>query len=134
MASSAHIRRERGKAILNVLGLSAMRNILCHLLVISMLYVSVEGAWDMAWESHAHQESAAHQLDFADADASNKASGNPSEDVDANHCGHLCHGHTSAIAVAGFAFAAADLHDYRTLNSTPHSIPSQAPPTPPPNV
>jgi|GEM_PF-6544352 len=45
---------------------NAMRAILCQLQVLSVLYVSAEGAWDMKIESPAHRDSMAHQFDVDD--------------------------------------------------------------------
>ncbi|MDT8321740.1 MAG: hypothetical protein RQ826_14565 [Xanthomonadales bacterium] len=107
-----------------------MRTFIYHLLVFSVLCASAEGAWDMARESHAHQQ-AAHQLD---ADSFVPSQSDPAQDDDKYHCGHLCHGHTSAIAMAAVTAETLVSKDYLLFNSLAYSHPSQAPPTPPPNA
>jgi hypothetical protein len=107
-----------------------MRTFICQLLMISVLCASAEGAWDMVWESHAHQHTA-HQ---PDADGSIPAQSDPAQDGDKDQCGHLCHGHASVIAMATLTAEPVFSKDYLFFNSPPHLRLSQAPPTPPPNA
>lgn len=108
-----------------------MRTTVCQILILSVLYMGADAAWDMALESHAHQEAAAHQLeDEPGTNSPPDPTGEPRND----HCGHLCLGHTCAIAMSEPQFAADYGQTHRILDDVPRSIASPAPPTPPPNA
>lgn len=108
-----------------------MRLLICQLLAVSVLFMSAEGAWDMAKESHAHRDNLAHQVDADNHGADNP---NPLSDGDRNQCGHLCHGHMSSITESPDEFLIVATGHYFAFNSPPFSNRSQAPPTPPPNA
>ncbi len=108
-----------------------MKSFWCHVIVLSMLFLSVEGAIDRAASGHAHQnDNAAHlsQTDIADIDA-------PWEASDGEHCERCCHGHVPG----GLGFrVVASVSPITTVHLTDyspevHSL-AQAPPTPPPNA
>ncbi len=113
-----------------------MQTLIRQLLVISVLFMGTESAWDLAIESHAYGDQYAHQSDSGDQDSANQAGSDPDQLPDGNnsHCGHSYHGDASSIVVnlANFGLTLSD--DYYALNSTLYSSRSQAPPTPPPNV
>ena len=96
-----------------------------------MLFMSAEGAWDMAKESHAHRDSMAHQVDVDDQAPPQS---NPLPGGEGNHCDHLCHGHTSSITASFAELVIAASSKYHVFNSSQPSDISQAPPTPPPNA
>jgi hypothetical protein len=108
-----------------------MRLFICHLLVFLVLFMSAEGAWDMAKESHAHRDNTAHQLDV---DGHTPANSDPLSDGAGNQCGHLCHGHTSSITGSSTELVSIESSNYHVIKSSPHSSHFQAPPTPPPNA
>jgi len=108
-----------------------MRIFVCQLLAISVLFMSAEGAWDMAKESHAHGDSLAHQVDADDHDP---ADPKPLSGGDGNHCAHLCHGHMSSITAGSEEFLIIEHGTYIAFQASPFSSQSQAPPTPPPNA
>lgn len=103
-----------------------MKAVLCHLLLISLLFVSIDGAADMAREGHAHAEHAEQQ----------ESSDDPSNpDIDSNHCDRCCHGHapgiSSAVASSAVNNSATD-HEHHHAPSIQNL--GQAPPTPPPTA
>jgi hypothetical protein len=108
-----------------------MRIFICRLLAILVLFMSAEGAWDMAKESHAHRDTLAHQVD---ADDHGSVDPDPLSDGDDNQCGHLCHGHMSSITAGSDALLIVVNGNDIAFSSFPLSSRSQAPPTPPPNA
>jgi hypothetical protein len=105
-----------------------MHTFLCHLLLISMLFVSIEGAADMGKSGHVHDE-------HANFHADPEGSGSDVADIDADHCDHCCHGHLAGISPA------ANSNQCQILTDNDHPRRSsfvknyaQAPPTPPPNA
>lgn len=108
-----------------------MKSFWCLVIVLSMLFLSVEGALDRAANGHAHQsDDASHlaQTDVADLDSSWDAS-------DEDHCERCCHGHVPG----GLAFNATTgipplVSDHQITNSPEVQSLAQAPPTPPPNA
>ncbi len=108
-----------------------MQSLLRQILIISVLFMSTEGAWDMTTESHPHGDQYAHQ---ADADDQASADSEPLSDGDGDHCGSLCHGHLTSITVELASFDLVQPDGYYALNPKLISNGSQAPPTPPPNA
>lgn len=108
-----------------------MRTSICYLLIFSVLYMSAEGAWDMAKESHAHRDNTVHQIN---ADDHTPINPDPLSDESGNQCGHLCHGHTSSITSDSNTLVMVESNRYDAFSLSPHSSLSQAPPTPPPNA
>jgi len=108
-----------------------MRVLICHLLIFSVLYMSAEGAWDMANESHAHRDNTAHDVDVHGHTPVNP---DPLSDGDDNQCSHVCHGHTPGINGSALVLVNLESNNYHSFNSSPHPSLSQAPPTPPPNA
>lgn len=106
-----------------------MRIFICRLLAVLVLFMSAEGAWDMAKESHAHRDGLAHQVD-----ADGPVDPDPLSDGDGNQCGHLCHGHMSSITSGSDEFLIVENGNDIAFSSSPVSDRSQAPPTPPPNA
>jgi hypothetical protein len=108
-----------------------MKSIICQLLAISVLFMSTEGLWDMANETHPHGDIYAHQID---ADHSEISGVDPLTEDCADHCTNYCHGHFSVIPGNDESISLNVDAKYRILASTYFSASPQAPPTPPPNV
>jgi hypothetical protein len=108
-----------------------MRTFICHLLMFSVLFMSAEGAFDMAKESHAHRDNTAHQME---GDGHTPVNPDPPSDESDNQCGHICHGHTSSIISDSnmLVMVASSRYTSFALSSLPTLL--QAPPTPPPNA
>ncbi len=108
-----------------------MRIFICHLLMFSVLFLSAEGAWDMAKELHAHRDNLAHQVNVDDQE---QAQPDPLSDGEGSHSDHLCDGHTFSITASFAGLVIAESNKYNVFNTSPRSEISQAPPTPPPNA
>lgn len=108
-----------------------MRTFICHLLIFSVLYMSTEGAFDMAKESHAHGDNTVHHID---ADGHSPVKPEPLSDDSGNECGHLCHGHSSSITSDSNTLVMVESNRYDAFSLSLHSSLPQAPPTPPPNA
>jgi len=108
--------------------MNTMRSLICHLMLISLLFVSIEGAADMSKTGHAHSD---HSSEQAELDALDK----PVPDQDEDHCDRCCHGHTSGIScnLSGAPLSALDDTHRRGLQPFIKNY-AQAPPTPPPNA
>ena len=109
-----------------------MRSCWCISVIISVLFLSVDGAADSVIKGHAHAAGSAHQFD-------NGAGATPdnTSDTEANgdHCERCCHGHTAGIT----AQVAAIMTAFATGDNEPGRSPhvrnfAQAPPSPPPNA
>lgn len=103
-----------------------MKSILCHLLLISLLFVSIEGAADLGEVGHAHTGHAHEGTDTVV---------DPAQDIEAGHCEHCCHGHT--VAVVGSEKAGlipSPVTNLRARHSNHFANFPQTPPTPPPNA
>lgn len=100
--------------------------LICYLFVFSMLFMSVEGAYDASSGEHPHHDSAVHTVD----------SGTPSLDAHdgEGQCSDCCHGHASSIT-GHLPKSLCESNVQQIVFFQPHfkNIP-QAPPTPPPNV
>ncbi len=108
-----------------------MRSLICHLLVLSVLYMSAEGAFDMTKEPHAHGDSTGHQLI---SDNPLPAQPDPLSDETDKQCGHLCHGHNSSIVSDSNPHLMAVSSRYNPFVLFSIATLLQAPPTPPPNA
>jgi hypothetical protein len=108
-----------------------MRLYICRLLVVSVLFMSTEGLWDMAKEAHPHSDVYAHQVD---ADHSSADGKNPLTEDCQDHCSNYCHGHFSVIPGNDARFSLNSADKYQILATTQLSATPRAPPTPPPNV
>ena len=99
--------------------------------MLSMLFMSAEGAIDTASDGHPHGDDLAHQVDVPESLASNTG---PDASLADDHCEHCCHGHLVSIS--------SKLELAPLVGGTDHQssgIPyvlnyAQAPPTPPPNA
>jgi hypothetical protein len=109
-----------------------MQSLICQLLAISVLFMSTEGLWDMAKETHPHSDIYAHQVDNPNHDIATDV--DPLSDDCADHCQNLCHGHLSSIATNGTEELLVASNTFYALTSSHLSGLSQAPPTPPPHA
>jgi len=107
-----------------------MRARILKLLLVSMLFVSVEGVADAVDELSFHQSHHSHADDtvnkwFPDTDGNDHVLDN---------CEHFCHGHTVGL-VGQLVLAAIPEHEFYAL-TPPVEATSQykAPPIPPPNI
>ncbi len=109
----------------------AMRILLSNFIVLSLLFLSMDGAADRVSVSHPHDDGQARQVDVTKS-----MSADTGTDVDPDeHDTHYCHGHVAGISVS-FAVAAAPagVADPR-YGVMPYLLTyAQAPPTPPPNA
>ena len=111
-----------------------MRSFACQLVVVSLLFVSVEGATDIVIDGIPHGEAAAHQQEFGHS--LDDHNGDLSDrELDGDHCDHCCHVHAVSITTSAPAILLADLTT-RQVPAQSDSIVGlpQAPPTPPPNA
>lgn len=107
-----------------------MRFFVCTAMIVSMLFLSLDGAMDIVSQGHPHGDAA----ELVDADSiTTKLPG--SDTGSENHCEHCCHGHFAGIVVQ---LASMALHPAPgTLRSPPILFDlghARAPPTPPPNA
>lgn len=101
----------------------------CISVMISVLFMSVDGAADSVTEGHAHGDGAIHVADNLES--------NPPIDTepDDDHCERCCHGHSTSISVTVAEVTAPFVAvDQRTGRSGYVRNFAQAPPTPPPNA
>lgn len=105
-----------------------MNTFLTYLVLISMLFVSIEGAADMGKSGHAHDEHASLHIDPDEVGAA-------IPDKDASHCDHCCHGHINVIgSVLIPIHSRIPAGNQRPLSSLFVKNYAQAPPTPPPTA
>ena len=97
--------------------------------MISVLFLSVDGAADSVIAGHAHGSGAIHATDNPEPNSA------PDSELDGDHCERCCHGHTPGISATTASektpFAIAD---HRAGRSAYVRNFAQAPPTPPPNA
>jgi hypothetical protein len=108
-----------------------MRSIVCYVLIISVLFMSTEGLWDMAKETHPHNDLYAHQVDANHPAATDS---NPLSDDCLDHCQNLCHGHLSSIVSNSSEALLLTTESFLTVGNAHIPVLLQAPPTPPPNA
>jgi hypothetical protein len=107
-----------------------MRFFVCLTIILSMLFLSLEGAIDIASQGHPHEDAA----DLADADAAAARLAGGDNEPEPEYCEHCCHGHLANIVIQLPSmpfYATADGFSPPITFSFRHS---KAPPTPPPNA
>ncbi len=109
-----------------------MKQIICHILAIAVLFLSTEGLWDMTNESHPHGDVYAHQLD--DHEHHTIGESDPLTEDCADHCSNVCHGHMASVVANNPVPAVADASSINRRVSSVIVNRSLAPPTPPPNA
>lgn len=109
-----------------------MKSFWCILVMVSVLFMSVEGAADSVIEGHAHGDGASHSSDTLEPADLDPAS---DPEPDAEHCEQCCHGHTVSVMATGAPSATSFIvSDHAAGARAPAHSFVQAPPTPPPNV
>lgn len=111
-----------------------MRSSICQLIVVSLIFVSLEGAADVVTEGVPHGTDEVHQSEFGHPLKAHDGESSDTE-LDDEHCQHCCHGHSAAVA-ARFESIKTPLtsNRYRSGRSANHRDFARAPPTPPPNA
>jgi hypothetical protein len=109
-----------------------MRTFICQFVMLSVLFMSAEGAMDVATDGLPHSDDLMQQIDAAQSSSNDTSSDSNLEGV---QCLHYYHGHVVGIAPN---FHAPTTHIGATERQH-GEIPSglnyaQAPPTPPPNA
>jgi len=109
-----------------------MNSFWCSLVILSVLFMSADGAADIAIKGHPHGDGAAYQLDDSDSTASDSLS---QTDSHGDHCEHCCHGHSASMAAQLASITTPLIGCDHLARRAPHvSNFAQAPPTPPPNA
>lgn len=111
-----------------------MQRVVCQLVLISVLFLSLDSAADRVSDGHPHGG-----MDDVNGTLllclSPTVDDEEHRDIDENHCEHCCHGHASSIAT--------DARKNAVLNPTSpasrrltqlNARDGTAPPTPPPNA
>jgi len=100
--------------------------------MISVLFMSVDGAADVASTGHPHGGDPTHLVDEHTVASPDVAS---ESELDIDHCEHCCHVHTSSITGQVTIAVPVLIAGYQKVRRAPHVCNfAQAPPTPPPNA
>ena len=106
---------------------SEMYRTIIRLVIVSLLFVSMEGVADVVDEMSFHQTHHAHDAGyqwFPDSDG---------DDHEGDACEHFCHAHVVALTGRDVLPSAAQYRFYVPVPSLKIVTHSKAPPTPPPN-
>ena len=111
-----------------------MHRFVSQIVIVSLLFMSMEGATDIPLDSVPHRDDAAHLSEFGHA--LDKHDGSvPDSELDGDHCEHCCHGHCSTIvSQVGSCIVPLSTDERRGANQSHLRNFAQAPPTPPPNA
>ncbi len=111
-----------------------MRSLICQFLILSLLFVSLEGATDVVVDGVPHGNDTSHQEEFGHVLEAHQGDKSDTE-LDGDHCEHCCHGHTVS-ATTQLASIATPLNGREHQATCSSYVPNlgQAPPTPPPNA
>ncbi len=102
--------------------------------MISVLFMSLEGAADVVMDGVPHGDDVSHQSEFGHPLEDHDGSV-PDTELDGDHCQHCCHGHSSSITSQLFSFVPPmNAGDRRVDTQSDVRNFGQAPPTPPPNA
>jgi len=101
-----------------------LRPLVSYLFIISILFLSVEGAVVPVADGHQHGDTSAHLTD------SDHSTSTDSED----NCQHSCHNHTSCFSQQLIAISDNIISQQFSFYDLQVTNLAQAPPTPPPNV
>ncbi|ANO49999.1 hypothetical protein BA177_01080 [Woeseia oceani] len=111
-----------------------MQHAVCQLVLISVLFLSLDSAADRVSDGHPHggMDDVNGTLALCLAPTLDDEEHN---DIDENHCEHCCHGHASSIAMdAGKNAAPNPAASASRRLSQLNARDGTAPPTPPPNA
>ncbi len=112
-----------------------MKSFWCISIIVSVLFMGMEGAADMLFDGLPHaDEAASHEDEFGHSLAAHDDE-TFSGDLSDEHCKHCCHGHSAGVT-GEFASISTPFvpSDVDIGCSTPVHNYAQAPPTPPPNA
>ena len=111
-----------------------MRALICKLMMLSLLFVSLEGVADVVIDGIPHGDESSHQAEFGHPLDNHDGKVSDTE-LDGEHCEHCCHGHSSVMTAPVVSLQTPVLlRDLRVARSPfVHNF-AQAPPTPPPNI
>lgn len=110
------------------------------LLILSLLWGSLDGAADIASSGHAHQPDGAPSavVDLTEPqDATVMAGDDQSRQAgpeDDSHCEHCCHGHTHAVVALLSLSSMKPTVEHTVQPVQVSDTDARAPPTPPPNA
>lgn len=112
-----------------------MRSLVCKIVIVSFLFVSIEGAADVVVDGMPHGDATSHQEEFGHPLDAHGGELSDTE-LDGEHCSHCCHGHCSGITDSSDLTASresthANPHD-RYIDHLPLLF--LTPPTPPPDA
>lgn len=112
-----------------------MHRLIHMLLLVSLLFASIDGAIDIAKAGHPHEDAASQQMALADTAADDLEDGDNGRTSAPDHCEHCCHGHASVVMPNAQPphFGRGATSHGRIANASFLNF-SQAPPTPPPNA
>jgi hypothetical protein len=111
-----------------------MKSFWCISVMISVLFVSLEGTTDVVMDGVLHGDDVVHHSEFGYSLEDHDGSVTDSE-LNDDHCQHCCHGHSSTITSQVDSIVAPVLAgDRRVDNQIDVRNFAQAPPTPPPNA
>lgn len=111
-----------------------MRRFVSQLVIVSVLFMGIEGATDTLPDGVPHGDDGAHWVELGHA--LDKHDGSvPESQLDGDHCQHCCHGHCTTI-VSQFCLCLALIGSGEIRSPDPSHLRNfaQAPPTPPPNA
>lgn len=104
-----------------------MKSFWCSFVILSVLFLSVDGAADTVTKGHAHGDGAAYQLSEDPPDSGTEEF--------SDHCERCCHGHSTNMTLQAGSEATSLIerdHIARYVAHVRNFL--QAPPTPPPNA
>ena len=112
--------------------INSMRSFWCIATIISVLFMSADGAADLGIQGHPHGDGAAQHVSDPDAQEPDESTKPTAKD---DHCERCCHGHSSTILTPTVSFSiAASGSESRTAGSPHIHNFASAPPTPPPTT
>jgi len=112
-----------------------MRTLLCHGLLLSLIFASVEGAADLMVDGFPHDtEVVSHQDEFGHSQEAHE-DGTSGSDVNDDHCKHCCHAHSAGITSQFDTLSKPAWVREPIVERSSYLLNlAQAPPTPPPNA
>jgi len=111
-----------------------MKSFWSIVVILSVLFASLEGAADVAIDGIPHGDEVTHEQEFGHS--LDRHGGEQSDtELDGDHCDHCCHGHTSSLVAAIAAFSTTTFLSGQPIGRSANILNfAQAPPTPPPNA
>jgi len=110
-----------------------MRALICQVVILSVLFMSLEGATDVITDGLPHGDETSHQEEFGHGLQAHQGEQSDAE-LDGDHCEHCCHGHTASTHSISTTNPVLTGREHQATRSTYLPNLAQAPPTPPPNA